>query len=97
MSHTPGPWRSVEGALGAFEITAGTHQIAQRAGWNRATTEESWANARLIAVAPDLLAALRSYLDARPQCQCTPHSGCQMAKARFAARAAIAKAEGTTP
>ncbi len=81
-------------ARGSFAVWGGTGReegvICERDDSDYSPAE-SHANARLIASAPDLLAALRGYLDARPQCECTPHSGCQMAKAR------IAKAEGPTP
>lgn len=55
--HTPGPWRAIEGRDGAFEIVAGISQIACRAGWCR-LSEESIANAHLIAAAPDMLTEL---------------------------------------
>ena len=37
-----------------------------------------------------LTAALRGYLIAKPQCQCTDNSGCELAAARASARAALA-------
>lgn len=50
----------------------------------------------LLSAAPDMLAALKAYVIAEPQCCCSEHSGCKMADARAGARAAIAKAEGRT-
>ncbi len=101
MSHTPGPWRVMPESQAQSPWIVGDAEGGSIADCEPCgpwmPDEVADANARLIASAPDLLAALRGYLDARPQCECTPHSGCQMAKARSAARAAIAKAEGPTP
>jgi hypothetical protein len=48
---------------------------------------------RLRAINKELVEALAAYLKARPQCECSDHSGCSMAAARVKARAAIAKAK----
>lgn len=63
--HTPGPWvvetdnRDLE--AGGYWIVeeSGIKTICGRGGWTN-RVEESIANARLIAAAPDLLAGLRS-------------------------------------
>ena len=54
VSHTPGPWHN-----DCFLVTAtqGRREICHT-GEGRGTSEECEANARLIAAAPDLLAAL---------------------------------------
>ncbi len=74
MSHTPGPWRVNYGnAVGGgnyLNVTTVPHAPATPARvkffeipiGNRATMEDL-ANARLIATAPDLLAALEDLLD----------------------------------
>jgi hypothetical protein len=70
MTHTPGPWAIEEaGNTGeAFVITADTRDICWTAdstgteddGTGLLVTDEDKANARLIAAAPELLAALRT-------------------------------------
>lgn len=50
-------------------------------------------DARLEGLNAELLAALKAYRSARPQCDCSAGSGCSMADARAAADEAIAKAE----
>jgi hypothetical protein len=93
--HTPGPWLPFISETGGFAIEDSNRSriLCQRADWPH-RAQESRANARLIAAAPELLAALKAYLVAKPQCECSDHSGCPMASARVLARAAIAKAEG---
>jgi hypothetical protein len=51
---------------------------------------------RLKAQNAQLIAALEEMLDAKPQCDCSPHSGCSAALARHNARAALAAATGGT-
>lgn len=73
MSHTPGPWR-VGGRSGntgeAEEIVAGLRVIAWTADTyndeedDGEVTDEDRANARLIAAAPELLAACRQSVNA---------------------------------
>ena len=84
-THTSGPW-NVSGTFGTA-ITVGknhTH-IAQATSTGIPNCE---ANARLIAAAPELLAALEMMLDFE-----SLHTFDQI-KARKAARTAIAKAKG---
>lgn len=90
--HTPGPWKAEECALNFIDIThsqlnvpgAITHTLCRvqaRQTWRG----EATANARLIAAAPDLLDALRNYVD-----------GCSSSvDASAVARAAINKATGS--
>jgi hypothetical protein len=90
-AHTPGPWRV--NAYDARLTVWGKHRVAVVD--KEPDGDTSAANAALIAAAPDLLAALKQYLIAKPQCECgINNSGCEMAKAQQVARAAIAKAEG---
>ena len=108
--HTPGPWfvgdintNPDEGVLGEIAIMAKDNSspsglrcpaFAMPFRPLSVGAPIAMANARLIAAAPELLAALKAYLVAKPQCECSDHSGCPMASARVLARAAIAKAEG---
>ena len=98
--HTPGPWflsaniPTSRSPFRAFGIHAQTstgmrRNIVNWGGLSSASTPESQANARLIAAAPDLLAALQEFV------------GAVGAGAKFAdvsvvdyARTAIAKAKG---
>ena len=57
MTHTPGPWRVLHG-IGVFPMDSDSHGIAL-AEHHRGEHE---ANARLMAAAPDLLAACQAQL-----------------------------------
>ena len=57
---TPGPWRMVWTCDGGFHIKDANLCIIARRGKWRPNAEQSEANARLIAAAPDLLEALRA-------------------------------------
>ena len=85
MTHTPGPWEC-PGTDG--DEWAICHRDRTR---KRRTIAHVYyeANARLIAAAPDLLAALRRYVQYEDEKH--PFS------VRQAARTALAKAEGRTP
>lgn len=78
--HTPGPWASKKIFTGSYHIQAG-EQVVAHAGYE----DRAEANARLIAAAPDLLAALQGLLDGF-----SDYVGPNI----NAARAAIAKATG---
>lgn len=114
MSHTKGPWKFIDATKVAgmqfgpkCVIKAGDKQIADFS-WNDnspwfPTKDESQANARLIAAAPDLLVALYELLHAysepdRRLCCDGRDCGCMGStvhqQAEHYARAAIAKAEG---
>lgn len=102
VSHTPGPWsveKPLEFELSIVEADKPTHEwkfianvpIAPEFEFPQATAE---ANARLIAAAPDLLAALKAMDESLCNgfdTQAARHAG---RMALIAARAAIAKAEG---
>jgi hypothetical protein len=52
---------------------------------------------RTLEAAPQMFELLRRYVSAQPQCDCSEHSGCEVAAVKFAARALIAKIEGKKP
>jgi hypothetical protein len=88
MTHTPGPWRASEGwpsDVWHVDMPGRAYSI----GVSRAdndddmTVDEVQANARLIAAAPDLLAAAKLVLEAGDQ-----------EYVKFIVRDAISKAEG---
>lgn len=99
--HTPGPWRvdpehwgDVQDANG-HEICAVFDENDQGEQWKiggtiTATTREGWANARLIAAAPDLLAALEAIMNARWRPEGMSEENADRA------RAAIARATGAS-
>lgn len=62
MTHTPGPWRVGEDMRGTRRVFAGDSEIVRalsKHGFDRRLPEnEREANRRLIAAAPDMLAAL---------------------------------------
>ena len=59
--HTPGPWEVV--GQGVYSFERPTTQIVRGVRPQGAErTQEGWANAKLIAAAPDLLAALEDAL-----------------------------------
>jgi len=62
VEHTPGPWRIDPDATFIGDHYVGTDKadIALMADWSLDLEPEQWANARLIAAAPDLLAALEA-------------------------------------
>ena len=98
--HTPGPWEAVEnGGRLATDVFAGDLQIAD-CDWPQGeldgVTLES--NARLIAAAPSLLAALKEVL-AHVEDMDAPRVGNQCTLChtyREIVRAAIARAESTS-
>lgn len=97
MSHTPGPWWSDGTAIflgNGSEVWARGDpaymcELSYLDEDPHISEEEQVGNARLIAAAPDLLAAVRAYEEA--SCG-TEHEA--LAAAILKGRAAIAKAEG---
>lgn len=87
---TPGPWRIDPDATFIGDHYVGTDQadIALMADWSIDLEPEQWANARLIAAAPDLYDALRLVLDTYGYDSSTDSSIWQTVTS------AIAKAEG---
>lgn len=57
--HTSGPWKLEDGAIRAKAREGGSVTVAHVRGWDRMWEDEEKANGRLIAAAPDLLAALK--------------------------------------
>ena len=82
--HTPGPWKTT----GANITDANRNHVATVTDGG---TTDGEANARLIAAAPELLAALKDIAETQ-WANGVPSSG-----ALREARAAIAKAEGAAP
>lgn len=93
--HTPGPWH-LEVEADALHVYSPVEEVLHftDAGWDESTRATFEANARLIAAAPDLLAALEDALSC--VAICPDHGVVPGARAdRYdAARAAIAKAKG---
>jgi hypothetical protein len=58
MKHTPGPWAINRDKQGNLNITSNTRPYVAQVFDNDIFDEEQDANAKLIAAAPDLLAAL---------------------------------------
>lgn len=60
MTYTPGPWQAVRDDchFGSLSTVIAGNMIVQ-VGGSKSSVEEMEANARLIAAAPDLLAALK--------------------------------------
>ena len=81
--HTPGPWQVEHGGVNSFDVWL--------EGWKVPKLTENEANGRLIAAAPDMLAALKGLrcIMSETRCEC---DDCLASKA--SAYAAIAKAEG---
>ena len=64
MTHTPGPWTAFQDKMRRRTIGTATGRICDMWGQDPAFfTEEDSSNARLIASAPDLLAALTVLLE----------------------------------
>jgi hypothetical protein len=86
-THTPGPWRiDSKTRFGDYTIAAG--ESVKTCEFIAKTQSDT--NARLIAAAPDLLAALIEMLDASER----PVNERWLLNVRSHARAAISKAEG---
>jgi hypothetical protein len=101
LKHTPGPWKASKD-LKRYWIESSTpkvlggHAVAEVTD-DDCDSDEAQANARLIAAAPDLLAALKQVLKhvEDPTVDRVPEWCCTLcATYRGIARDAIAKAEG---
>jgi hypothetical protein len=96
LKHTPGPWQRVvaRNTSAAYtRIGAGDYGAVADCGGCRPSQEENAANARLIAAAPDLLAALRAFVEQATKVSGFPQTYEPYVGALVAARTAIAKAE----
>ena len=90
--HTPGPWEVAYQDKNGQSVVKGEH-IEVATCWHHCVgsiEKEMHANARLIAAAPELLEALKELMVAADRVSAEPVTW--LGKAR----AAIAKAEGTT-
>lgn len=90
MSHTPGPWHIEDASYGQI-ICAGKVDVAVV---RNADELPHHANARLIAVAPDLLNALKSMLRHVERARESDLLACDDTGPEDMARDAISKAEG---
>jgi hypothetical protein len=88
--HTPGPWQREVGAGRGAWIMGPTKEWAALACGD--TDRRAEANARLIAAAPDMLAALKQV-----EAEMRAGFGSSFGETREQVRRAIAKAEGTQP
>lgn len=85
-AYTPGPWESLDGGeIGEIFVDSDEGPVADLVKPERGGSKRVEANARLIAAAPDLLAALKGFVQPAGQ-----YSG----DLEAAAIAAIEKAEG---
>lgn len=93
MNHTRGPWHTGHNVYGHSQLAVMTDHavlVAEVVDWPLEEVTES--NARLIAAAPDLLAACEWLISAIGEGSRDEH----MIYAKEQARAAIAKARGET-
>lgn len=90
--HTPGPWEVRHDDAEKVEANDG-EGVAVMSGGHRGTVERA-ANARLIAAAPELLAALRIIAEWDPAASPNEPGGMSIMDAIDIAQAAIRKAEG---
>lgn len=88
--HTPGPWEQIHSVVRKADALSGTTPTIAICDfvWGSRVAE---ANARLIAAAPDLLAALKRLAEWEAD---RPLSYVAFERIREQARAAIARAEG---
>lgn len=90
--HTPGPWKATFFEHGAFQIeNANTGEIIAECERCDDRREEQYANAHVVAAAPDLLEAL---VKIEEETWAPIHDKERFLRMRNIARAAIAKAEG---
>ena len=89
VAHTPGPWQARGSKAGAHVVGGNPLTLIVAFGHDEAF-EQNEANARLIAAAPDLLAALDRMVIETRGCE----EGGDLWLARKIAIEAIAKAEG---
>jgi len=85
-THTPGPWR-YEASTKTIRSQPANYWLASMNSWDGAVDHD--ANARIIAAAPDLMAACRAVLDEFPA-----FDSKRIESVKNICRAAITKAEG---
>jgi hypothetical protein len=91
-NHTPGPWRVIGLGYAIYQVEKHTETASFSS-----FSEQSEANARLIAAAPDLLEALQGLLTDIVEYQTINNLGGENNHWQVIARAAIAKATGGQP
>lgn len=103
VKHTPGPWQQHDNVYPYGPSYAATVWGPEGPGHGLIADcrqsllmYEAVANARLIAAAPELLAAIKRLMK-RPECQCSHNANPGMAAAIDEAICAVAKAEGRSP
>lgn len=104
MPHTPGPWKfrpETNAIVGAKHLVGKSgnyvyETIGHLSESPFITLDERFSNARLIAAAPELLAALQAIADAESAGSAYPGDGWRLAHEKLCgyARAAIAKIKG---
>lgn len=92
QQHTPGPWAAKPSMLRAVCITSASGPVATTSSASHVSRDTNIANARLIAAAPELLAALQGMVDAYQRHFDVMPVAWQTYD--YIARAAIAKATG---
>jgi hypothetical protein len=99
--HTPGPWRRNGSLIESPQMALSVASVyPERVGWAPKSKDEYDANARLIAAAPELLAALvelvalQDRYNSAPMTELAKTSGKEIAAYWAAAIVAIAKARG---
>jgi hypothetical protein len=91
MAHTPGPWRVTSRVADGFRVEAVSNLYSIGEVWDCNGFPQNASNAALIAAAPDLFDALKGILEIGKR---------NMSNQKYdgyfdAARAAVAKAEGS--
>jgi hypothetical protein len=100
MSHTPGPWVIDESRYGKHGPVSMLMVVAEKGGMpglivNQGSVEpRDYANARLVAAAPELLEAARKIVGIIDSYGCGFYNQQQFIDGETMLRAAIAKAEG---
>lgn len=59
-AHTPGPWEAEQDCANSIGIVSEETEVARICPEDDDLTEQEWADARLIAAAPDLLKACKA-------------------------------------
>lgn len=97
MSHTPGPWEVSKDGYALWGPFPARRHIGEvfAADRTNAEAETRWSNARLIAAAPDLLAACETTLASLAAESCVDPDDDPLAVLAAVLRVAIAKARGT--
>lgn len=93
-NHTPGPWEIDDAAFDGLDIVSPQGRVAMLNDGEPGEDTSIWANARLIAAAPDMLAALEALMRWETSALDAEQAAALMDEVCDMARAAIAKAKG---